>query len=303
MRSADIVRLVVLGAIWGASFIFVRVLAPVIGPIATADARVLLGGLVLVAYAIALRRPSQLARYGVAYVVMGVINSAIPFALFAYAALYLPASYLGILNSSSPMFAALLAVILLGERLTPGKIAGLVAGCAGVMLASGAGPVVPDAHFAWAVAASLGASFCYAAAGIWLKRNAPHVPTVALGGWSQLAAAAVLSPALLSSSFAPPWAALMDPLIALNVLALACVCSAIAYLLYYRLVQDVGPVRTLTVTYLIPLFGMLWASLFLHERITWPMLAGCALIIGGPLAVLRPAGKAPAGSAGEARGA
>jgi drug/metabolite transporter (DMT)-like permease len=80
-------------------------------------------------------------------------------------------------------------------------------------------------------------------------------------------------------------------------------CSAIAYLLYYRLVQDVGPVRTLTVTYLIPLFGMLWASLFLHERITWPMLAGCALIIGGTLAVLRPATKGSAGSAREARGA
>ncbi len=288
LRRSDLVRLVMLGAIWGSSFIFVRVLAPAIGPWATAASRVALGGLVLVVYAALAARAAQLRRFGMAYVVMGLVNSAIPFTLFGFAALHLPASYLGILNATTPLFAALLATAWLDERLTPGKLAGLVAGCAGVALVSGAGPVTADAMFGWAVAASLLAAFCYAASGIYLKRRAAQAPALAVAGWSQVAAAAMLAPMV----FLMPWHGatdlLRDPVIVADVLALALVCSAAAYLLYYRLMQDVGPTRTFTVTFLIPLFGMLWAALFLGETITPAMVAGCALVISGTFTVLRP---------------
>jgi drug/metabolite transporter (DMT)-like permease len=96
----------------------------------------------------------------------------------------------------------------------------------------------------------------------------------------------------LRMSYAAPWLALRDPGVTSAVLALALVCSALAYLLYYRLMQDLGPTRTLTVTFLIPLFGMLWGALFLHEQITPAMVGGCALIISGVLAVLRPGARA-----------
>ncbi|MEP7207593.1 MAG: DMT family transporter [Casimicrobiaceae bacterium] len=288
LQRADIARLLALGAIWGSSFIFVRVLAPLLGPWATAASRVALGGMVLVAYAMLLRRQVQLRRFWVAYAGMGLVNSAIPFTLFGFAALHLPASYLGILNSTTPLFAALLASVWLDEPLTRGKLAGLGVGCAGVILVSGAGPVTADAMFGWAIAASLVASFCYAASGIWLRRTAPEAPALAVAGWSQLAAAAMLAPMLAIAPWPIAPGVLRDPVILADIVALAVVCSAAAYLLYYRLLQDVGPTRTFTVTFLIPLFGMLWAALFLRETITPVMVVGCGLIISGTFTVLRP---------------
>lgn len=288
MRTADLVRLVVLGAIWGASFIFIRVLSPVIGPWATADWRVMLGGITLVGYALIIGRDPELARYWKTYVIVGAINSAVPFLLFGFAALHLPASYLGILNSATPLFAALLATIWLSEPLTVGKVIAVICGCIGVTLVSKAGPVVPDAMFPWAVIASLAAAFCYAASGIYLRRNAAHAPPLAVAGWSQICAGALLIPGTLAATPATARAILVDPLLAADMLALAIACSAVAYLLYYRLMRDVGPTRTLTVTFLIPLFGMLWGWLFLDETITWTMLVGCAFVIASTLGVLKP---------------
>ncbi|MEP6657006.1 MAG: DMT family transporter [Betaproteobacteria bacterium] len=287
MRPADIVRLLILAAIWGGSFIFIRVLSPVIGPVPTAASRVLIGGVAIIAYAALRRNAAQLSRFGAAYVIIGIVNSAIPFVLFGFAALHLPASYLGILNSATPLFATLLAAVWLDEPLTRAKLAGMACGVAGVALVSKAGPVVPDAMFGWAIAASLGAAFCYAAAGIYLRKRASDAPAMAVAGWSQLAAAAVLMPIVFAAPMVSPWPAWRDPAVLGNVLALGLVCSGAAYLLYYRLMRDVGPTRTLTVTFLIPLFGMLWSALFLSETITAPMVGGCALIIGGTLFVLR----------------
>ncbi len=285
MQVADTGRLVVLAAIWGGSFIFLRVLAPTLGPVVTAASRVLIAGVALVAYFRATGFDAQLSRFWRHYLVIGVVNSAIPFLLFAFAALHIPASYSAILNSATPSFAVLLSAGFLGERLTAPKLAGLVSGAAGVALVSNAGPGVPDALFGWALAACLGAAFCYAAAGIYVKRYAAAVKPMAIAGWSQLLAGAVLLPIV---PFAPLPGTLTIPVVA-NVLGLALLCSAIAYLLYYRLIADVGPTRTLTVTFLIPLFGMLWGALLLDETITLAMLAGCALIVGGTFALLRPA--------------
>lgn len=134
LRPGDIARLLILAAIWGGSFIFIRVLSPVIGPVPTAASRVLIGGLAIVAYAVATRTGAQLSRFWWAYVVIGIVNSAIPFVLYGFAALHLPASYLGIFNSATPLFAALLAAVWLDERLTRGKLAGLSCGVAGVAL-------------------------------------------------------------------------------------------------------------------------------------------------------------------------
>ena len=285
MGVADTGRLVVLAAIWGGSFIFIRVLAPTLGPVVTAGSRVLIAGIALVVYFRATGFDAELSRFWRHYLVIGVVNSAIPFLLYAYAALHIPASYSAILNAATPSFAMLLSVGFLGERLTAPKVAGLIAGAAGVALVSKAGPVMPDAMFGWAVAACLGAALCYAVAGIYVKKYAAAVKPMAIAGWSQLLAGGVLLPLV---PLAPPPGILTVAVVA-NVFGLALVCSAIAYLLYYRLIADIGPTRTLTVTFLIPLFGMLWGALILDETITLAMIGGCALIVGGTLAVLRPA--------------
>ena len=198
------------------------------------------------------------------YVVIGITNSTLPFMLFAFAALHLPASYSVILNATTPLFTALLAVPLLGERLTAAKIAGLVAGMAGVALVSGAGPVVPDLGFALAVAACLGATLCYAGSSIYMKKHAAGARPLAIAGWSQIFAGLALLPLV---PFAPPTGPI-TPLIVANVLALSLLCSSIAYVLYYRLIADIGPTRALTMAFLMPVFGMLWGALFLSETIT-----------------------------------
>lgn len=285
MRTADTGRLVALAAIWGSSFIFIRVLAPTLGPVLTAASRVLIAGIALVLYFHVTGFDAEVRRFWCQYLVIGVVNSAIPFLLFAFAALHLPASYMVILNSATPLFAALLSTAFLGERLNATKLAGLVVGAAGVALVSKAGPSDPDAMFGWAVTASLGAAFCYAAAGIYMKRSAAAAKPMAIAGWSQLFAGLVLLPFV---PFAPPPGAVTNAVVA-NVLGLALLCSAIAYLLYFRLIADVGPTRAMTVTFLLPLFGMLWGALLLDETITWSMVAGCALVVGGAFAVLRPA--------------
>lgn len=283
MRPADLARLTALAIIWSLSFVFVRVLVPVMGPMWTATLRVLIAGAALVAWFAVTHLDADVRRHWRAYLFIGALNSALPFALFAYAALYLPASYLVILNASAPMFAAVVAAIWLGDRLTALKVAGLALGAAGVALVSRAGPIAPDATFAVAVAASLGASLCYALAGSWIKRHGAHLKPVAIAGWSQLFASFVLLPV----AAATPMPGTLSALLVVDMLALALICSGVAYLLYYRLIADVGPTRAMTVTFLMPAFGMTWGVLFLDERVTPAMIAGAAMIIVGTAAVLR----------------
>lgn len=284
MRPADIARLLALAVIWSASFVFIRVLAPVLGPVWVATARLLLGGAALTLAFIAMRRHLDVARHWRAYLLVGVLNSSLPFLLFAYAALALPASYLVILNAALPLFGAVASAVWLDERLNAAKLGGLAAGAAGVVLVSRAGPVVPDATFAVAVAASLGAVLCYALAGVWLKRRGGSLPPIAVAGWSQLLGGVALLPFAAVAHLHGE----ITPGVVINVLLLALVCSAVAYVLYFRLIADVGPTRAMTVTFLMPALGMLWGWLFLGETITLPMLAGAGLIVGGTAAVLRP---------------
>ena len=288
IRRGDIVRLIALAAIWGASFVFIRVLAPVLGPAWTAAGRVLIAGVTMIAWFALTRFDAEFARRWKVYAVIGVVNSAIPFLLFGYAGLHLPASYMVILNSATPLFTALASALWLDERLGAIKFAGLIIGAAGVALVSRAGPVTPDPTFALAVAACLGAALCYALSSVFLKRRGAGARPTAVAGWSQLLAGLVLLPLAVAN---PPRADVTLAVIA-NLFALALLCSAVAYVLYFRLIDDIGPTKALTVTFLMPAFGMLWGALFLGEAITLPMLGGAALIVAGTALVLRPARRA-----------
>jgi drug/metabolite transporter (DMT)-like permease len=277
MRPADGARLAALAALWGASFLFMRVAVLPLGAIATAELRVLLAAATLLAWlriaGIRLEWPAHWRLY----LAVGLINSAAPFALYAFAALHLPVSYLVVLNATSPLFGALVSAVWLGERLTARAALGLLAGVGGVALLVGVGPVPPTAPVAWAIAASLLAAACYALAAAYLKRQprAPVPAAVATG--SQLAATVALLPL---APLLPPaaWPAAGEWV---AVAMLGVLCTAIPYLLYFRLIADVGATRALTVTFLIPAFGMLWGAVFLGETITATMAAGCALVLVG----------------------
>ena len=282
MRLADYARLFVLAAIWGGSFIFMRVLAPALGAVPTAALRVAIAGVAMVAYL-------RLARIDMAwrtrwwhYWVIGMLNSGIPFTLFSFAALHLPAGYSAIVNSLTPLFGALFAALWLGEPLRPARLTGLALGMTGVTLVAWRGGHAPDAWFVPAVLACVGSTICYALTGIYLEKFAAGFPPLATAGCSLLASSILLLP--VAAALAPPLAAFTLPIV-LCLAALSLLCSAVAYTIYYRLMRDVGPTRAFTVTFLTPGFGMLWGLLFLGERVTPIMLLGFALVVSGTLTV------------------
>jgi drug/metabolite transporter (DMT)-like permease len=281
MRPADTARLVALAAIWGASFLFTRITAPALGPVLTAEARTLIAGIALAIYFGFTGYNPQWRRWGRQYLVVGILTSGLPFLLWAYAALTLTAGLMSVLNATSPMWGALCSAVLLRERLTGRRILGLLVGMVGVALVTRpeAGTAVPYG----AMLAALGAALCYGLAGAYMKRWASAVPARGMAVGTQLVAGILLIPFI---PLAPPAAVPAMPIVA-SMLALGLVCGAVAYLLYFRLVADIGATGALTVTYLIPVFGVLWGALFLGEAVTMPMLAGGVLVILGTVLVLR----------------
>lgn len=283
MRGADYARLVALGAIWGASFMFQRIVAPSLGAVVTAETRVLLAGLVLAAWFRYTGFDPRWRLYWKAYVVIGVNNSALPFLFYAFAALHAPASLLAILNASAPIFAAVFGALWLGERFTRQRALGLALGLAGVAMVSRPDAAYDSPMFGWAVAASVAACVFYGFTGIIMKKFAAGAPSGGIAVGSQLAAALFIAPLL---PFSLP-AAMPSAFVVANAAMLAVVCGAVAYVMYFRLIADVGATRALTVTYLVPVFGVLWAAIFLGESLTVEMAAGGALILVGVVLVTR----------------
>ena len=270
-----------LAAIWGASFLFNRIAAPTLGPVLTAELRTLIGGVALAAWFAMVGFDPQWRRWWRQYLLVAVFSSALPFVLWAYAALTLTAGLLSVLNATSPMWGAVCSAVLLRERLKPRRILGLAIGIAGVVLVTR-----PDAgsqlDYA-AIAAALVAAFSYGLIATYIKGWANNVPSRGMAVGTQLGAGILLIPFI---ALWPPQAA-PTPLVAASILALGLVCGAIAYVLYFRLITDLGATGALTVTYLIPVFGVLWGALFLGETVSAAMLAGAALIIAGTVFVLR----------------
>jgi drug/metabolite transporter (DMT)-like permease len=281
MRQGDIARLISLAAIWGASFLFNRITAPVLGPVLTAELRTLIAGVALAVWFAFSGFDPQWRRWWGQYIVVGIFSSAVPFLLWAYAALTQPAGLLSVLNATSPMWGALCSALILGERLSARRVAGLVLGVVGVAVVTQ--PAARQDFDFIAIGAALTAAFCYGLAAAYMKRGASNVPSRGMAVGTQLLAGVILIP------FIPLWppAAAPTPLVAGSMLALGLVCGAVAYLLYFRLIADIGATGALTVTYLIPVFGVLWGALFLGEALSAAMLAGAALVVLGTVFVLR----------------
>jgi drug/metabolite transporter (DMT)-like permease len=281
MKPADLVRLVSLAAIWGASFLFVRITAPAVGPVVTADSRMLIAGLALAVYFRLIGFDAQWRLWWRQYAIVGVLTSALPFLLFAYSALSLTAGLMAVINASSPIWGALFSAWLLGERLSARAITGLAIGVAGVALVT---RPEAGAEFPWlAVLAAVGAAVCYGLAATYMRRWAKDAPSRGMAIGTQVAGGLLLAPLL---ALAPP-AAAPSAFVLACLLATGLLSGAVAYLLYFRLVTDIGAAGALTVTYLIPIFGVLWGALFLGETVSLTMLGGAALVLLGTFLVLR----------------
>ncbi len=292
MRPLDMFRLLALAAIWGASFLFLRIIAPVLGTFPTAFFRVLLATAWLLVILLLLRtRWDFRGKLGLC-LVLGVINSGLPFALYSVAAQLVPAGYSAIFNATTPMMGVLIGALFFAEELTLAKIIGVFSGLGGVALLMRIGPVPFDTELLLGALACLGATACYGFGGFltrrWINQGEGLDSEVVAFG-SQLGAALCLLPLFgLSLLNAPPvnWG---DSTVWLSLLGLGLVCTAFAYILYFRLLADIGPVKTLTVTFLIPPFGVLWGVIFLDEPLSWAYVQGGALIALALWLILRQA--------------
>lgn len=278
LEARDVSALLVIAAMWGISFMFMRVVAPAIGWAWAAELRVAIAALLIGAILIAQRAPLNLARDWPHYLLIGLINSAIPFALFAVAAMHIPAAYSAIGNATAPLWGALLALALGTEPVTRRKAAGLMIGLVGVAITSGAGTVGLSATTIAAFVGTLAAALLYALAGLWMKTRARHIEPMALGCGSQIAATLWLLPALpLATPVSVDW----SPLLVLCILGSGVISTGLPYVLYFPLMRRIGVTRAMTVTFLVPCFAIGWAFVFLGEQVGLGALGGVALVLAG----------------------
>ncbi|MBS1231089.1 MAG: EamA family transporter [Proteobacteria bacterium] len=277
MNTASLARLLLLSAVWGASFLFMRIGAPALGPSLLIFARVGLAALFLLMIAFYLRKPLNTPRYWKHYLILGLFNSALPFLLFAYAAQTVSASLLSILNATAPIWATAIGAIWLRSRPSPKALFGTLLGMVGVSLLVGIETVTLPEGGTLAIVAGLGAAFSYGIATTYTK-SAKSVEPFANAHGSMWAATLMLAPFALQAEAIPT----MLPLhLILSVTALGIVCSGVAYLLYFRLIADIGAASALSVTFLIPVFGILWGTVFLGEHVGWHTLVGSLIILTG----------------------
>nr|WP_209311761.1 DMT family transporter [Pseudomonas brassicacearum] len=290
-------RLLSLAAIWGASFLFMRIIAPVIGTIPTAFFRVSIAfvGLLVI---LALMRVDWNFR-GKLKVVMGLglINSGIPATFYSLAAQVLPAGYSAIFNATTPLMGVLIGGLFFSEKLTPAKVSGVCLGLFGVGILTRAGPVAFDLQLLMGALACLLATTCYGFAGFltrrWLDQQGGLDSRLSALG-SMFGATVFLLPLFGYSVISQPPASWGGWSVWLSLLGLGLVCTALAYILYFRLLSSIGPVKSMTVTFLIPPFGVLWGALLLDEPLGMAHLYGGVLIAAALWLVLKPGVVKPA---------
>ena len=274
-----------LAALWGASFLFMRMGAAEFGPLATAWTRVCIAALFLFPLMLWQGHWTMFKSKWKLILGFGVFNSALPFALFAYAVMHISTGLSAILNASVPLFAAVVAWIWLGDRLNHWQIAGLFIGFIGVAFLAGdqtsfhsaANTDASTSGQYTAIAACLLATLCYAISGSFTKKHMPNLPPLVSATGSQLGASLALAiPALWALPEALPSTQAWLSLIMLGV-----ACTGVAYILYFRLINRAGPAKALTVTFLIPVFALIYGVVFLNETVTLSMVfLGMVVVLG-----------------------
>ena len=277
MSPANFLLLVLLGAIWGASFLFTRIAVPALGPAWLIAVRVAGGAVFLWLVALVLRRALAVRGNARHFLALGFLNTAFPFLLFAYAAQTLSASLLSILNSTAPMFGAAIGAVLFRQRPSWRVLTGLACGSAGVALLVLKDASAAQASAPMAVLAGLAAPFCYGLASHYARRHTGGLEPFAAAHGSMWGATVLALP-LVPFVSVP---VVISPGVAGSALALGVVCTGIAYLIYFKLVRDVGATSALTVTFLIPAFGILWGVVFLGEPFGPGTVVGALVVLLG----------------------
>jgi drug/metabolite transporter (DMT)-like permease len=301
MSPTLIAEFVLLAALWGASFLFMHLGAAEFGALPTAGLRVGFGALFLMPVFLLRGVWSQFRQRAGAILFVGLLNSALPFALYSFAVLHIATGLSAILNATVPLSGALVAWLWLKDRPGGLRALGLMIGFVGVALLvlgkSGVSPTIAPAADTMgltllAMGACLLATLCYGLAASFTKRHLSGVHPMATAAGSQIGASLAL--AVPTTWFWPTPA--VSPTAWWAVLALGLLCTAVAYVLFFRIIETAGPAKALTVTFLVPVFALFYGVLFLSETITgWTLLCGAVILLGTGLStglIRRPARKA-----------
>jgi drug/metabolite transporter (DMT)-like permease len=269
---------VLLAAIWGASFLFMRIGTVEFGVWATAGLRVLIATLFLLPILLIRGHSQSLREHWKLVFLVGVTNSAIPFVCFSFALQSITVGLSSLLNATVPLFGAVIAWVWLSDRPSGSRMLGLAIGFLGVaMLAWDKASFKPDASglsSGWGVLACLFACICYGISASFTKKFLGGLPSLVSSTGSQLGAALALLP--LTIFYWPSQEVSMKAWGA--VITLGVVCSGFAYFLFFRLIERAGPAKTLSVTFAIPVFAVLYGVILLGETVT-PWMVGCGLVI------------------------
>ncbi len=287
MRQRNLLDLLLLAAVWGGSFLFMRVAVKEFGPVALIELRVGLAALFLLPAAMWRGKLSVIGRHWKALLVVGTLNAAVPFLLYAYAAQSLGAGFLSVANAVTPVWGAVVGWLWLRDKLPWMRSLGLLIGLVGIVVlvwdkldfqAGGTGP---------AVLAAVSAPVFYGIAANWTKRFLTGVDALACATGSMIAAALVLLPFAI-----PAWPDAPASISAwISTILLAVVCTGAAYIVFFRLIANVGPTAAVSVTFLVPIFGVVWGAVLLDEAVTPSIAVGAAIILVGTalaLGLIRP---------------
>ena len=263
-----------LASLWGASFLFMRIAVPEFGALALAFMRVSIGMLFLLPVLMWQGQWPALRQHWKRAMAIGMLNSGIPFALFAYSLLTISTGLSAILNATAPLFGALVAWFWLKDKLRASQALGLLIGFGGVLLLAWDEARINPGGSLWAIAACLLATLCYGYSANYAKRHFTGIPALATACGSQIGASlGLLLPALWL------WPATMpSPKAWAATLAVGTFCTALAYILYFRLIAGGGAARAMSVTYLLPVFAIIYGMVFLGESVT-PWMLGCGVVI------------------------
>lgn len=277
MNTRTSLELLILAAVWGGSFLFIRYAAPEFGVFPIIWLRVAISSLLLLPLLIWHKQVKLLWQHAGAMLLVGVLSAAIPFVLIAWSLLSITAGLASILNATTPIFTALIGVWWLRDRLTGSQWLGLLIGFIGVIVLALDKADFKSGGSGWAIVAMLSATLCYGISTHFTKRYLANVPALVNTVGSQISATIVLTPLAYWS--------MPDHIPTLNawcaVLLLAALCTAFAYLIFFRLIAILGASKAVTVTFLIPVFGVLWGDLFLHESVNAAMLIGGSIVVVG----------------------
>ncbi|WP_379970474.1 DMT family transporter [Ectobacillus sp. sgz5001026] len=279
--------LLLLSSLWGASFIFMRIASPVLGPFFLIECRVGIAALFLLLYALLFKQQIHIKTKWKQYLILGAINAAIPFVLIATAELYLTSSLAAIINATTPLFTVIVSILWMKEQTSMRTYLSIGMGCLGVIILVGWSPLSLSGAILGSIIASCLAAFSYGFGGVYSKLAFKEASTLELAIGQQLGASVVLLP--ISLFFLPN--RLPSSSVIFSVFALAIFCTAIGYLLFFYLIKNVGPTKTSSVTFLVPVFGILWGVTFLQESTNISMFVGLLVILASILLESKKKGK------------